>query len=72
MTKRILAVLVACCLAVPVLAAVVTNPGGSGSGGGLSATAIDTSQELIDIITDETGGGRIVFGSSPTMTTPNR
>lgn len=54
-------------------AATVSNPGGgsSGSGGGLAATAIDTSQELADILTDEIGTGRLVFGSSPTLTTPN-
>jgi len=45
-------------------------PGGGG-GGGLASTDIDTSAELRTIVTDETGTGALVFGTSPTLTTPN-
>lgn len=34
-------------------------------------TEIDTSSELTTIVTDETGSGSLVFGTSPTLTTPN-
>ena len=33
-------------------------------------TDIDTSAELAAIVTDETGSGALVFGTSPTLTTP--
>lgn len=42
---------------------VVTTPGA----GGLASTAIDTSSELAGILTDETGSGSAVFGTSPTF-----
>jgi hypothetical protein len=52
----------------PSWAATVTNPGGSGgSGGGLAATAIDTSQELRAIVTDAIGQGPLVFATGATM-----
>jgi hypothetical protein len=35
------------------------------------STEIDTSSELLAILTDETGTGSLVFGTSPTLTTPN-
>lgn len=41
-----------------------------GGGGGLAATDIDTSAEIAAIVTDETGSGALVFGTSPTITTP--
>lgn len=44
---------------------------GTGGGGSLSTTDIDTSAELAAIVTDETGTGALVFGTSPTFTTPN-
>lgn len=40
-------------------------------GGGLSTTSIDTSAEIAAIVGDETGSGALVFGTSPTFTTPN-
>jgi hypothetical protein len=42
----------------------------TGGGGSLSATDIDTSAELKAILTDETGSGALVFGTSPTLVTP--
>jgi hypothetical protein len=39
------------------------------SSGGLTATDIDTSAELLAIVGDETGTGALVFGTSPTFTT---
>jgi hypothetical protein len=45
--------------------------GTGGSGGGLSSSAIDTSAEIRAIVTDETGGGALVFATSPVLTTPN-
>lgn len=49
----------------------------SGSGGGdaltsnpLSQFAATTSAELAGVISDETGSGLLVFGTSPTLTTP--
>lgn len=33
-------------------------------------TAIDTSAEIAAIVTDETGSGALVFGTSPTLVTP--
>lgn len=43
---------------------------GTGAGGSLTAADIDTSAELAAIVTDETGSGALVFGTSPTLTTP--
>jgi|GEM_PF-5580843 len=37
----------------------------------LLSTEIDTSSELATILTDETGSGALVFGTSPTLVTPN-
>lgn len=37
----------------------------------LSAFAATTSAELAGVISDETGSGLLVFGTSPTLTTPN-
>lgn len=37
--------------------------------GGVAATDFDTSLELKTILTDETGSGAAVFGTSPTFTT---
>jgi hypothetical protein len=37
---------------------------------GLSALDLDTSAELAAIVGDETGSGALVFGTSPTLTTP--
>ena len=36
----------------------------------LSAHAATTSAELAGVISDETGSGALVFGTSPTLTTP--
>lgn len=60
------------------------NAGGTGfqyitlSGGGnaltsnpLSQFAATTSAQLAGVMTDETGTGSLVFGTSPTLTTPN-
>lgn len=44
---------------------------GSGGGGGLSATDLDTSTEIGNILSDETGTGLVVFSTSPVLTTPN-
>ena len=38
--------------------------------GGLAAADIDTSAELDTIVTDDTGSGALVFGTSPTIATP--
>ncbi len=43
---------------------------GTGSGGSLSASDIDTSAELAGILTDEVGTGAVVFSVSPVLTTP--
>lgn len=40
-------------------------------GAGLASGDIDTSAELAAIVGDETGSGALVFGTSPTLTTPN-
>ena len=37
---------------------------------GLAATDIDTSLELKNIVTDETGSGALVFGTAPTLSAP--
>src|SRR3990167_7436398 len=37
----------------------------------LSSTDIDTSAELAAVLTDETGSGLLVFGTSPTITAPS-
>ena len=37
----------------------------------LSALAATTSAELAGVISDETGSGALVFGTSPSLTTPN-
>lgn len=42
-----------------------------GGGGGMATTDIDTSAELRAIVTDETGSGDLVFGTSPTLSTPS-
>ena len=39
-------------------------------GGGFGSSNIDTSAEIIAIVGDETGTGALVFGTSPTITTP--
>ncbi len=39
-------------------------------GGGFGSTDIDTSAEIRTIVTDETGSGALVFGTSPTIGTP--
>lgn len=36
----------------------------------ITTSAFDTSAELLAIMTDETGTGALVFGTSPTITTP--
>jgi len=36
----------------------------------VSSTSIDTSSELDGLITDQTGSGALVFGTSPTFTSP--
>jgi hypothetical protein len=46
----------------------ITLPNASGTV--LVDTAIDTSTELATLIGDETGSGALVFGTSPTLTTP--
>lgn len=38
--------------------------------GAFASTSIDTSSELATLVTDETGSGALVFGTSPTLTTP--
>jgi hypothetical protein len=52
-----------------ILAAYSVEYGGSGSSG-LQSTDIDTSAEIAAIVGDETGSGALVFGTSPTFTTP--
>lgn len=42
--------------------------GDGGSGGGLTASDIDTSAKLAAILTDETGTGSVVFSSAPAFT----
>ncbi|QQS44671.1 tail fiber domain-containing protein [Candidatus Roizmanbacteria bacterium] len=37
----------------------------------IQSTEIDTSAEIAAIVTNETGSGALVFGTSPTLTTPN-
>lgn len=37
----------------------------------LLSTEIDTSAELAGVLSDETGSGALVFGTSPSFTTPN-
>lgn len=44
---------------------------GTSVGGTLSSGDIDTSLELDTIVTDNTGSGALVFGTSPTLVTPN-
>jgi len=55
----------------------VTWSAGGGGGGGdaltanpLSQFAATTSAQLAGVISDETGSGALVFGTSPTLTTP--
>lgn len=43
---------------------------GTGAGGSVVTTDIDTSAELRAIVTDETGTGALVFATSPTLVTP--
>lgn len=43
---------------------------GTAAGGALSSTDIDTSLEIKNIVTDETGSGALVFATSPTLVTP--
>lgn len=43
---------------------------GTAAGGALTTLEIDTSAELAAIVTDETGSGALVFGTSPTLVTP--
>jgi hypothetical protein len=46
----------------------ITLPNASGTV--ILDTAIDTSSEIATIVTDETGSGALVFGTSPTLGTP--
>lgn len=39
--------------------------------GRVASTSIDTSTELRNLVTDETGTGALVFATSPVLTTPN-
>ena len=106
MTKRILALVMAFCIVGPVLAATISNPGGSGGGGGSASAAGSTSAVQTNTgglladsgcvavqgsakmdclagltassatftnltVINRTGTGAPVFGSSPTLTTPN-
>ncbi|KAI3598733.1 hypothetical protein D8I24_5679 [Cupriavidus necator H850] len=41
------------------------------TGGNLSQFAATTSAQLAGVLSDETGSGSVVFGTSPTITTPN-
>ncbi|SDI65551.1 hypothetical protein SAMN04487926_12168 [Paraburkholderia steynii] len=41
------------------------------TGGTLAQFAATTSSQLAGVISDETGSGALVFGTSPTITTPN-
>lgn len=43
---------------------------GTSPGGTLSSSDIDTSSELANILTDETGTGAAVFANTPTLVTP--
>jgi hypothetical protein len=43
---------------------------GTAAGGALAASDIDTSSELANILTDETGTGAAVFANTPTLVTP--
>lgn len=43
---------------------------GTGAGGSLTSSDIDTSAELAGIVTDETGTGALVFANTPTLVTP--
>lgn len=55
----------------------VWSAGGGGGGGDaltanpLSQFSSTTSAQLAGVISDETGGGALVFATSPTLTTPN-
>lgn len=59
---------------------ILENAGGGGGGGGgagdalvanpLSQFAATTSAQLKSVISDETGSGALVFGTSPTLVTP--
>lgn len=106
MTRRILGVVLAFCIVAPVLAATISNPGGSGGGGGSASAAGSTSAVQTNTgglladsgcvavqgsakmdclagltassatftnltVINRTGTGAPVFGSSPTLTTPN-
>lgn len=44
--------------------------GGASTSGTLAQFAATTSAELAGVISDETGSGVLVFGTSPTLTTP--
>ncbi|HEY0010592.1 MAG TPA: tail fiber domain-containing protein, partial [Candidatus Paceibacterota bacterium] len=48
----------------------LSNTDWSTFNGKLSSTAIDTSAELVSLVTDETGSGSLVFGTSPSLATP--
>jgi len=43
---------------------------GTSAGGALSSSDIDTSAEIAAIVGDETGTGKLVFATSPTLVTP--
>lgn len=50
------------------------NPAGGGdalTSSGLGQFSATSSAELAGVISDETGSGALVFGTSPTLTTPN-
>ena len=78
--RTIVAVLFVVSTAIVGSQVIVTPPAGSGGGGGgggdalttdpLSQFAATTSAQLAGVITDETGSGLLVFGTSPTLTTP--
>lgn len=53
-----------------------TPPGGGGGGDALTTNplsqfAATTSAQLLGVISDETGSGKLAFATSPTLTTPN-
>lgn len=47
-----------------------TNLGAAATSGTLAQFAATTSAQLLGVISDETGSGALVFGTSPTITTP--
>jgi hypothetical protein len=47
-----------------------TNLGAAATSAGLNQFAATTSAQLAGVVSDETGSGSLVFGTSPTITTP--